>query len=150
TANDLPNCNGWTGGLLRDVDGACFEDACGVVFGWMREQVNVARHASALGGRPLRFITPALHVETLRAGYGGDPDSGCYDVGDPDCDPADRHAFIVDCLASFANEVGAAVDLHLHYIDANEIGVYPGYLVDPNAGWEVPELVTSLEWSPIP
>jgi hypothetical protein len=147
---DLTGCAGWTGGLLRDVDGACFEDACGVVFDWMREQVNVARHASALGGRPLRFITPALHVETLFNGYGGDPDSGCYDVGDPNCDPADRHAFIVDCLASFANDAAAAVDLHLHYQEAAEIGVYPGYLVDPNAGWEVPELVTCLEWSPIP
>src|SRR5690606_33676045 len=36
------------------------------------------------------------------------------------------------------------------YQDADEIGVYPGYLVDPNAGWEVPELVTCLEWGSIP
>jgi len=64
----------------------------------------------------------------------------------------------VQCAVSFGNLNGAAVDIHLHYRDAEQrADMYSGVsrLLEGNSGeqeniWDPPFAITALEWSPVP
>src|SRR5690606_15078448 len=124
-AND-PN---WQGGLIAVVPDGCYEEACAEVFGWFGELEEAALCASALAGRPLRFVTPAIHPGTIGAGLSSNP-QGPFD---PEDDPENRAALAMNCVIDFGNARGAAVDMHMHYDDRFLVDELKGidYLVDP-------------------
>lgn len=150
----LPGCgpNGFEG-LLRDVPGDCVPEATALVYGWLGEQIEAARRASALAGRPLRFISPALTMGNVILAEFGDVTGDLNAI-------ENRAAFSAKANIEFGNEVAGLTDLHLHYTSINDIpgkGV-PGMteIVDlytnPPDDWHVkaPIFVTSTEWGPVP
>ena len=137
-------------GPISELDAACFEEACTLIFEWMKKQATTALEASALAGRPLQIITPAVSYGMVNSGYGGDV-NGSLEVN------ANRNAFAVQCAVDFGNRNQAAVDIHLHYRDPSQRSdAYDGIdsLLEGNSQslpiWDVPFAITALEWSPVP
>ncbi len=152
---DFDSCEG----PLLNLSGECLEDSDDLLFkidtetpGWYTEQFETALAASALAGRPLRFVGPAIYQATIRSGVGGDPDV----IAGLD----DKIAKVLTAYFGWANTIGAAVDLHVHYTADEWNGEPPlnqsitesiDYLLAPEEGeWPAPASVTCLEWSPIP
>jgi len=144
---DLTGCN--EGGLITELPASCYPEAAAKVAEWWGKQLEAARAASALGGRPLRFIAAAVHQGTIRTGFDGTV-GGSYELS---TDEDNRAALAMATLIDFANSRGAAMDIHVHYVDPllelEDEALEKIY--DPTAPWEVgPELITCMEWSPIP
>lgn len=144
---DFGDCEGPISEL---EDPECFEEACVLIFEWMQKQATTALEASALAGRPLQIITPAVSYGMVNSGYGGD-------LGEPLTDPQNRNAFAVQCAVDFGNRNQAAVDIHLHYRDPSQRSdAYDGIdnLLEGNSQslpiWDEPFAITALEWSPVP
>lgn len=143
---------GCTGTLGSLTDSACYIAACEAVFEWMQKQADAVREASALAGRPLQMITPAVFYGQVNTGY----EEGSIEP--PLESEADRNAYAVQCAVAFGNRNGAAVDIHLHYRDAEQRAeMYSGVdrLLEGNSGqqqniWDPPFAITALEWSPVP
>ncbi len=144
---DLGGCTG----TMRELSNTCFVPACEAVFEWMQRQADAVREASALAGRPLQIITPAIYQGLVNSGWSGS-------IEPPFTTDADRNAFAVQCTVAFGNRNGAAVDIHLHYNNPEErSGVFTALdrLLEGNSGeqeniWDPPFAITALEWSPVP
>jgi len=140
------------GTLSEITTSACYIQACQDVFGWMQKQADAVREASALAGRPLQLITPALFYSQVNNGY----ENGS--IVPPLESLDDRAAYSVQCAVSFGNLNGAAVDIHLHYRTPQQrTDMYNGIdrLLEGNSGqqeniWDPPFAITALEWSPVP
>lgn len=143
---------GCTGTLGSLTDSACYIAACEAVFAWMQKQADAVREASALAGRPLQMITPAVFYGQVNTGY----ETGSIEP--PLDSAADRNAYAIQSTVLFGNRNGAAVDIHLHYRDAEQRAeMYSGVdrLLEGNSGqqqniWDPPFAITALEWSPVP
>lgn len=130
----------------------CYIQACQDVFEWMQKQADAVRETSALAGRPLQLITPAVFYSQVNNGYENGSIVPPLDSLD------DRAAYAVQCVVSFGNLNGAAVDIHLHYRDPEQrADMYSGVsrLLEGNSGeqeniWDPPFAITALEWSPVP
>ena len=100
---------------ISTLSGQAFVDAVAQVDDWITDQLETARIASALGGRPLRFIGPGVPGGIVVAGYLGDPQF------DPPCEQgclqnnADRSAYTIQETNKLMNEEHMYFDLHLHY-----------------------------------
>ncbi len=141
---------GCTDSGLGSHHGTCLPQAWDDVLAWMEVQIAVARMGSALGGRPLRFITPAATRWSVLIGKDGDL-SNSPDFDDPvDFNP-DREAYNIKRLIDFGNEQQAWIDLHLHYdIDGDLEEAISAFVAPPDNTWEVPHFKTCMEWSPVP
>ncbi len=139
---------------ISDLDATCFPLGCVAVMEWMQKQVDAARDASALAGRPLQFITPAVLRSDVITGYDGNV-AGPFDRH---ANAENRDAYKVQCVVEFGNLNAAPVDVHLHYRDLEQRAqVFDAidYLYEDNAGqqtniWDPAIAVTALEWSPVP
>ncbi len=143
---DFGDCEG----PISELDAECFEEACILIFEWMQKQATAALEASALAGRPIQIITPAVSYQMVNSGYGGNV-NGDLEVN------ANRNAFATQCAVDFGNRNQAAVDIHLHYRDpAQRSSAYSGVdrLLEGNSQslpiWDVPFAITAMEWSPVP
>ncbi len=140
------------GTLSEITTSACYIQACQDVFEWMQKQADAVREASALAGRPLQLVTPAVFYSQVNNGYEDGSIVPPLDSLD------DRAAYAVQCVVSFGNLNGAAVDIHLHYRNAAQrADMYSGVsrLLEGNSGeqeniWDPPFAITALEWSPVP
>jgi len=136
---------------LRLLPADCFAAGCEAVFEWMQKQADAVHEASALAGRPLQMITPAISWGQVNTGYSGN-------VGGDLSIAANRDAFATQCAVAFGNRNGAAVDIHLHYNDSGErSAVFTALdrLLEGNSGqqtdfWDPPFAITALVWSPFP
>lgn len=135
---------------LGGIDGDDLPAACDAVFAWIGEQMAVARMASALAGRPLRFIGPAVTRRAIISGYGGNLLSESLDMDDPEEDNPFRDAYNIKRLVEFANANHAYVDAHLHYNLDGQLEAALDYLVNPSENtWDTPIWRTCMEWSPV-
>ncbi|MFW5652525.1 MAG: hypothetical protein ACOC0P_00645, partial [Planctomycetota bacterium] len=150
---DLPDSGG--SGLLRDgIPSNAYPEAMTVLSSWWTDQLHTAQAASALSGRPLRFVTPAVHPETITLGAEGNPALSPvenFDIGTPN-GQTNRTTVAMVTVVGFANTTGTALDIHMHYEDpllVKEMECLDD-IVDPSSPWAAPELLTCLEWSVLP
>ena len=64
-AGQIPGYSGWTGGTIQNVPLAYQDAACDVILDWLEKQAETIRRASALAGRPVRIVGPAMLLTEL-------------------------------------------------------------------------------------
>lgn len=134
---------------IRDVDEECYAEAGQQIMDWIAEQIAVARMASALAGRPLRFITPSYALQQVLLGKDGD----LRDPAplDPVEDTENRAALGIEYIIDLGNTQQAWADIHLHYAVDGDLEDALYYFVNPNPyTWTSPDFRTCMEWSPVP
>ncbi len=149
-------CTGGPGGLytgaLNQMYQICsnytesYTEAYDKIFTWLTEQVHTMRRASALAGRPLQFISPALTMSVVAGGISGS--AGSFN------NAANRAASAVKAIIDFGNQVAGISDLHLHYEKLSGSGDTLASVVnafaDGDDSWSniTPAVAISTEWAP--
>ncbi|MFG0329156.1 MAG: hypothetical protein ACF8PN_04585 [Phycisphaerales bacterium] len=145
----LGACQGYVGEWSAIAGTECFEEATAAILVWLTDQTAAVREGSALAGRPLRVIGPALTNGMVTDGANGD--LGSWGNGGTADAPA-KSAYAVQQLILWANAHCVPLDIHLHYNHwATHIyGPVEDIMNQGNPEWDVPNDMVSLEWGPEP
>ncbi len=140
--DEIPGCGWETGGpksfedIGTDLGQSCQEAALVVMLDWISDEAEACLIGSALAGRPLRLVTPAITGSTIASGF--------------QYDEINRH--LLSVLTPWADEREMYIDVHLHYQSVEEVLTNIDLLVTGGPAqsyWISPERLVSLEWGPI-
>ena len=123
----LPEPDDEYSGPISGVPLSAADEACTLVLDWLEAEANAARRGSALAGRPLRIVGPAMLLNELN------------DARQQSNSEGSRSAREVKCVFERVNEFADIVGIHLHHqLDADLDGK-----IDPVLDWLV---ATSGTW----
>ncbi|GEM_PF-1883038 len=135
----------WENGkLISTIELEYADEACAAVFGWIEAQARAFQEGSAMAGRPVRIIGPALTAGLLR------------DASEADDSTDGRDAIMVAGAFAHTNVYADMADVHLHHEVVTDVTGAITTAVDflsDETNWLVdeglaPTLVCCTEWGP--
>lgn len=126
-------------GLFSGLSSSCKAEAIEEILEWLDKQMRAVLEGSALGGRPLRMISPGVSHENV---YNG------YEAGSP----TDPGRYLTTRVAEWCNERQMYFDMHTHWIALTMPSAAPDRLMGTNGAtppWDPPNWAVALEWGPM-
>jgi len=158
-----PNSNSQIvhGGLINEVEpgttdylpGSEYEASIDFMLDWYADQMEAARIGSALAGRPMRVVGPALQAHRTAAAWNADPNDTTYD-GTTDQEKItaqnNRARHLLEETARRDNDDRAIFDQHMYYLQSDDVTKAINHLLqlDENRSWVIPKARTIFEWGP--
>lgn len=131
----------WGGGQAREfkdipMTSSCLSDAIDAVVDWDYDQMWAILEGSALAGRPLRIIGPAVSMDTILSSFEDDSTMGWH---------------VIDRTAAWCNAYQAWFDMHARYLDRDDVQMAWSDLTSGGIpGWSTPGIyeVVCMEMVP--
>lgn len=138
-AEEIDDC--WTGADPREFEdipvSSCLPQALTAVQAWHHEQMWSILEGSALAGRPLRIIGPAIPMDTIIDCVSEDSTMGWN---------------AIDRTAAWCNDYQAWFDMHARYLVKQDVDAARYYLQESGGDpqWTMPDFyrLVCLEWAP--
>jgi len=149
------------GGLINDVKqrnsvdflpSSEYEASIDFMLDWYADEMEAARIGSALAGRPMRVVGPALQAHRTAAAWNAAQGSQDYDTSTTDETTAknNRARYLLEETARRDNDDRVIFDQHMYYLDPTTVPTIITELlnVDHTKNWPTPKARTIYEWGP--